>query len=113
MGTCELQVLLHLRRGRRHLAERHLREARDVVRQRVGLLKPSGGLGGLHEEHRWLRVQLMASAIDIRCRILSCASRTGSRRAALRVLAGFKTCGTWVFSNSGGFAVSRHGSAMK
>merc|ERR1712039_1134370 len=36
------------------LAERHLREARHVVRQRVGLLEPLGGPGCLHEVDRWL-----------------------------------------------------------
>merc|ERR1711957_1089041 len=40
----------------RHLSERQLREAGDLVRQRVGLLQPPGRARRLHEVHRWLIV---------------------------------------------------------
>merc|ERR1712061_592529 len=55
------------------LAERHLREACDVVRQRVGLLEPLGGLGGLHEVYRWLSAEAYGcrGAEQLRVRVLA------------------------------------------
>merc|ERR1711862_331318 len=47
----DLQGLLHFRRRCRNFPERQLREDRLLVRQRVGLLQPTGGPGCLHEEH--------------------------------------------------------------
>merc|ERR1712039_562131 len=47
-------MLYQLKYDSGHLAERHLREARHLVRQRVGLLEPLGGPGRLHEVDRWL-----------------------------------------------------------
>ena len=55
--------LLHLRRQGRHLAQLQLRQARLLVRQRVGLLPPRVRLDRLHrqgrrpQDHRSLRVK--------------------------------------------------------
>merc|ERR1712087_278087 len=42
-GLRQLQVLVHLRRQRRHLLDRQLCQAGVLVRQRVGLLQPPRG----------------------------------------------------------------------
>merc|ERR1712032_871629 len=62
-GLCDLQVLLHLRCWRGHLAERQLCEARDLVRQRVGLLEPLGGAGSAYEDDRRLSTMLCILSI--------------------------------------------------
>ena len=86
---------LDLRRRSRHRARRHLRQARELVRQRVGLLEQvprdgprgrpaEGGRGGRHRERAFGRVFLAGLAAAAPGRARRGQVRHGGRTAATR-----------------------------
>jgi glyceraldehyde 3-phosphate dehydrogenase (phosphorylating) len=71
-GRCRLHRhdrqprLVHLRRQRRHLPQRQLRQGRLLVRQRVGILPPCPRPPGLHRQGRCLQVNVYTRARGFR-----------------------------------------------
>merc|ERR1712100_898714 len=90
------QVLIDLRREGWHRAEQELREARLLVRQRVGLLEPPGGPLRAYGEDGWQHVRAISGTRLILARL-----------SFFRVDFSSRVCSEWTRSTFQSFRIWR------